>query len=55
MPAYLAPRLEFSPDALSVTSPTYTDVTSYVMSATWGNGDSRRSPPPQREVKSLQG
>jgi hypothetical protein len=38
MAAYCQGRVEFSPDALSNTTPTYVDVTSYVISASWSSG-----------------
>lgn len=47
MATYCQPRLEFSPDPLSVTSPVYQDVTSYVISASWGNGQQRELDDPQ--------
>lgn len=37
---YLAPKLEFSPDPLSDTTPTWVDVTTYLQAVAWGNGSS---------------
>jgi hypothetical protein len=48
--AYAAGKLEFSPDALSDVTPTYVDVTSYVMSATWANGQAKDLDGPQAGV-----
>jgi hypothetical protein len=38
MPAYLTHRLEFSPDPLSVTTPSWVDVSSYVVDTSWSGG-----------------
>lgn len=47
MPNYLTPKLEFSPDPLSDTTPTYTDVTSYLKDASWSSGIARDLDAPQ--------
>lgn len=47
MPNYATPLLEFSPDPLSDTTPTYTDVTSYLKDAQWFSGIQRDLDPPQ--------
>ncbi len=47
MPDECTPKLEFSPDPLSDTTPTYTDVTSYLKEASWNSGISRDLDQPQ--------
>jgi hypothetical protein len=47
MANYCQPKLEFSPDPLSVTTPTWVDVTSYAMSMSWANGTSSDLDQPQ--------
>ena len=50
MANYAQGRLEFSPDPLSNTSPTYVDVTSYLISASWSTGQARELDQPQAGV-----
>lgn len=47
MPSYLTAKLEFSPDPLSVTSPTWTDVSAWLISAAWSTGKQRDLDDPQ--------
>jgi hypothetical protein len=44
---YLTPKLEFSPDPLSDTTPAYQDVTGYLIDASWTSGTARDLDQPQ--------
>lgn len=47
MPAYATQKLEFSPDALSDTTPSWIDVSRYCISSTWQGGKARDLDAPQ--------
>jgi len=47
VPDECTPKLEFSPDPLNDTTPTYTDVTAYLKEASWNSGVSRDLDQPQ--------
>jgi hypothetical protein len=47
VPDYCTPKLEFSPDPISDTTPTYTDVTTYLKDADWKAGIQRDLDQPQ--------
>ena len=47
MASYATPKLEFSPDPLSDTTPAWTDITRFLVSADWSDGRQREFDDPQ--------